>query len=104
MRRTGCRLTLPCFCLQLAARIAVSNLHKSTTKSFVERWVVIRLCKLEIALLPWPLLTQQPPCARSIKTMYNHINPKNGEPAPLVAEDVYKVIMEVRCLNSAHRM
>mmetsp|Transcript_14694 Transcript_14694/g.36612 ORF Transcript_14694/g.36612 Transcript_14694/m.36612 type:complete len:851 (-) Transcript_14694:687-3239(-) len=50
----------------LAARIAVSNLHKNTTKSFVE----------------------------SCNVMYNHVNPKNGQPAPLIAEDVYKIIME----------
>ncbi len=28
--------------------------------------------------------------------MYNHTNPKNGERANLVADDVYQVIMEVR--------
>lgn len=27
--------------------------------------------------------------------MYNHINPKNGDPAPLVAEDVFQIIMDV---------
>lgn len=32
--------------------------------------------------------------------MYNHVNPKNGEPAALIAEDVYKLIMEVRGLCS----
>lgn len=26
--------------------------------------------------------------------MYNHINPKNGQPAPLIATDVYNCIME----------
>mmetsp|Transcript_15211 Transcript_15211/g.45878 ORF Transcript_15211/g.45878 Transcript_15211/m.45878 type:complete len:868 (+) Transcript_15211:136-2739(+) len=50
----------------LAARIAVSNLHKSTLKSFSE----------------------------TMKLMYNHVNPKNEQPSPLVAEDVYKIICE----------
>ena len=27
--------------------------------------------------------------------MYAHRNPKNDDPAPLVADDVYKIIMEV---------
>lgn len=30
----------------------------------------------------------------SIKTMYQHVNQKNGEPAPLIAEDVYQIIMQ----------
>lgn len=50
----------------LAARIAVSNLHKNTRKSFSE----------------------------TVKIMYEHINPKNGQPAPLVAEDVYQIVQE----------
>lgn len=28
--------------------------------------------------------------------MYNHVNPKNNEPAPLVADDVYEIICKVR--------
>lgn len=51
---------------QLAARIAVSNLHKNTLKSFSE----------------------------TVKIMANHINPKNGEPAPLIAPDVCEIIEE----------
>ncbi len=31
----------------------------------------------------------------SVKVMFAHTNPKNGDAAPLVAEDVYNVIMEV---------
>jgi hypothetical protein len=27
--------------------------------------------------------------------MYNHINPKNGDPAPLVAEDVFQIVIDV---------
>lgn len=50
----------------LAARIAVSNLHKNTLKSFSE----------------------------TVKLMYSHTNLKTGDPAPLVADDVYKIIME----------
>jgi len=53
---------------QLAARIAVSNLHKNTLKSFSE----------------------------TIKIMHEHMNEKNGEPAPLVADDVFEFVMEVR--------
>lgn len=34
-----CVLTFSFLVLQLAARIAVSNLHKSTLKSFTETWV-----------------------------------------------------------------
>eukprot|EP00889_Picochlorum_renovo_P007141 jgi/Picre1/34171/NNA_001645.t1 len=51
---------------QLAARIAVSNLHKNTLKSFSE----------------------------TIRIMANHINPKNGEPSPLIAEDVAQIVEE----------
>uniref|UniRef100_A0A1D1XNL5 Ribonucleoside-diphosphate reductase n=1 Tax=Anthurium amnicola TaxID=1678845 RepID=A0A1D1XNL5_9ARAE len=50
----------------LAARIAVSNLHKNTKKSFSE----------------------------TIKEMYNHINQRSGQMAPLVADDVYEIIMK----------
>ncbi|GBG30386.1 Ribonucleoside-diphosphate reductase large subunit [Hondaea fermentalgiana] len=49
----------------LAARIAVSNLHKSTCDSFSETASLLR----------------------------NHIHPRNGEKAPLIAEDVYQIIM-----------
>lgn len=50
----------------LAARIAVSNLHKNTKKSFSE----------------------------TIKDMYMHFNKRSGLMAPLVAEDVYEIIMK----------
>lgn len=52
--------------MQLAARIAVSNLHKNTLKSFSE----------------------------TMKIMFGHINPKNGESASLVAEDVFKIVQD----------
>ncbi|KAJ6805573.1 ribonucleoside-diphosphate reductase large subunit-like [Iris pallida] len=48
----------------LAARIAVSNLHKNTKKSFSE----------------------------TVKLMYNHVNERSGLEAPLIAEDVYEII------------
>ncbi|KAJ4950609.1 hypothetical protein NE237_027441 [Protea cynaroides] len=50
----------------LAARIVVSNLHKNTKKSFSE----------------------------TIKIMYNHVNEESGLMAPLVADDVYEIIMK----------
>lgn len=50
----------------LAARIAVSNLHKNTKKSFSE----------------------------TIKDLYHYKNPKTDQPAPLVADDVYEIIMK----------
>ncbi|TNF29059.1 MAG: ribonucleoside-diphosphate reductase subunit alpha [Bacteroidetes bacterium] len=50
----------------LASRIAVSNLHKSTIKSF----------------------------SRTMKKLYDYIDPKTGERASLIAEDVYKIIEE----------
>ena len=48
----------------LAARIAVSNLHKSTKKSFSE----------------------------TVQGLYEYINPETGKPAPLIADDVYEII------------
>ncbi|KAF6157850.1 hypothetical protein GIB67_003750 [Kingdonia uniflora] len=50
----------------LAARIVVSNLHKNTKKSFSE----------------------------TIKDMYTHFNERSGQKAPLVADDVYEIIMK----------
>ncbi|GAB2254194.1 hypothetical protein Droror1_Dr00022003 [Drosera rotundifolia] len=50
----------------LAARIAVSNLHKNTKKSFSD----------------------------TIKVMHNHVNEKSGLKAPLIADDVYEIIMK----------
>lgn len=51
---------------QLAARIAISNLHSNTTKSFSE----------------------------TMTEMFHYVNPRNGQYSPLVAEDVYKVIQD----------
>jgi len=50
----------------LAARIAVSNLHKSTIKSFSETAALI----------------------------YNYVDSKSGEKAPLLADDVYDIIQQ----------
>jgi ribonucleoside-diphosphate reductase alpha chain len=50
----------------LASRIAVSNLHKITKKSFSE----------------------------TMKDLYNYVDPKTNQPAPLVADDVYQVILD----------
>ena len=47
----------------LAARIAVDNLHKSTSKSFSE----------------------------TSKMLYNFVEPKTGLAAPLLSEDVFQV-------------
>eukprot|EP00249_Psilotum_nudum_P010872 c22819_g1_i2 orf=352-2784(-) len=50
----------------LAARIAVSNLHKNTKKSFSE----------------------------TIKDMYMHVDQRSGQLASLIADDVYEIIMK----------
>jgi ribonucleoside-diphosphate reductase alpha chain len=52
----------------LASRIAVSNLHKDTKKSFSE----------------------------VMEDLYNYIDPKTNQPASLLAEDVYQAIMSNR--------
>jgi ribonucleoside-diphosphate reductase alpha chain len=51
---------------QLAARIAISNLHSNTTKSFSE----------------------------TMNEMFHYVNPRNGQDAPLLSEEVHKVIQE----------
>lgn len=54
----------------LAARIAVSNLHKNTKKSFSE----------------------------TMKDLYEYIDPHTGKKAPLLAEDVFDIIWKNRDL------
>ena len=49
----------------LAARIAVSNLHKNTKKNF----------------------------SRIIEELYNYVDPKTNKQAPLIADDVYEIVM-----------
>ena len=51
---------------KLAARISVSNLHKNTKKSFSE----------------------------TMKDLYEYVNPRTSKKAPLLSDEVYKVISE----------
>ena len=51
---------------RLAARISVSNLHKNTKKTFSE----------------------------VMHDLYTYVNPRTGKDAPLLADDVYQVIMD----------
>ena len=50
---------------KLAARIAVSNLHKNTKKSFTE----------------------------TMTDLYVYVNPRTGKKAPMIADDVYEIMM-----------
>ena len=38
---------------------------------------------------------------RSVKLMAAHVNPKNGEAAPLVAEDIAEIVAQVRAQHAA---
>ena len=51
---------------KVAARIAVSNLHKNTKKSFSE----------------------------TVKDLHEYVNPRTGKKASMIAEDVFKIIMD----------
>ena len=51
---------------RLASRIAISNLHKNTKKSF----------------------------SATMTDLYNYIDPKTGKKAQLIAEDVYQIILK----------
>lgn len=51
---------------KLAARIAISNLHKVTSKSF----------------------------SNTMKRLYTYVDPKNGQNAPLISKETWKVIKE----------
>lgn len=51
---------------KLASRIAISNLHRITKKSFSE----------------------------TMTLLYHYVDPKSGQPAPLISEDTYRVIKE----------
>lgn len=58
----------------LAARIAISNLHKQTTKQF----------------------------SAVVKDLYEYINPKTGKLSPMISDETYKVVMDHEDeLNSA---
>jgi len=50
---------------KLAARIAVSNLHKATKKLFTD----------------------------VVEDLYSYVNPRTGQHGPMIAEDVYQIIM-----------
>ncbi|HLC83776.1 MAG TPA: ribonucleoside-diphosphate reductase subunit alpha [Bacteroidia bacterium] len=50
----------------LASRIAVSNLHKNTNKSF----------------------------SKTMEALYHYIDPKTGKKAPLIADDVHEIIQK----------
>ena len=58
----------------LAARIAVSNLHKMTKKQFSE----------------------------VIEDLYRYINPETGKPAPLVSEETYNQVMTHKDTYDSH--
>ncbi|KAI9286542.1 Rrm1 protein [Umbelopsis sp. AD052] len=58
----------------LAARIAISNLHKETTKQF----------------------------SQVVDDLYNYINPKTDKPGPMISDEVYKIVQaNAERLNSA---
>lgn len=59
---------------QLAARIAISNLHKNTKKSFSE----------------------------TMKDMYFYVNPRTNQESPLLSEEVYNVIQENAAFLDSH--
>lgn len=58
----------------LASRIAVSNLHKNTVKSFSE----------------------------TMTLLYNYVDPKTNKPAPLIADDVYEAIRDNSDVLDSH--
>ena len=59
---------------QLAARIAISNLHKNTNKSFSE----------------------------TMSEMYYYVNPRNNQAAPLISDEVHQVIQENAAFLDSH--
>ena len=64
-------ITHPDYAL-LASRIAVSNLHKNTKKSFSD----------------------------TVTDLYEYIDPKTNEKAPLISDEVYKIVKKkFRCFR-----
>ena len=59
---------------QLAARIAISNLHKNTNKSFSE----------------------------TMSEMYHYVNPRTNQEAPLLSQEVFEVIKENAAFLDSH--
>ena len=58
----------------LAARVAISNLHKQTTKQF----------------------------SQVVDDLYHYVNPATGKKAPMISDDVYDIVMENKdFLNSS---
>ena len=58
----------------LAARIAVSNLHKNTKKSF----------------------------SKTVKDLYKYIDPKTNKPAPLISDETFEIIKENADILDSH--
>ncbi|MBA3899810.1 MAG: ribonucleoside-diphosphate reductase subunit alpha [Bacteroidetes bacterium] len=58
----------------LASRLAVSNLHKTTNKSF----------------------------SRTMKALFEYVDPKNGQKAQLIADDVYDIIKKNAATIDSH--
>lgn len=82
---------------QLAARIAVSNLHKTTKKSFSETWVCwfkLNVIRFRVAFLFENKVADEWFWCRA-QIMYNYVNKKTGKVASLIADDVYEIIIEV---------
>ena len=80
-----------CVSLQLAARIAVSNLHKNTLKSFSDTCVRLLVSASDAA---WRLTRRGVRIgSRSVKQLYEYTNPRNDQWAPLVSKELYDVVM-----------
>lgn len=60
----------------LAARISVSNLHKCTPDKF----------------------------SKTIERLHSYVLPQTGDKSPLISDEVYRIVMEVRdCLGPSAR-
>jgi ribonucleoside-diphosphate reductase subunit M1 len=77
----------------LAARIAISNLHKETIKAFskvIEALYTYGQSSLRVS--PW--------CICSHRGYI--VNPKNGRPAPMISKQTYDIVMaNAEVLDSA---
>ena len=83
-----------CVSLQLAARIAVSNLHKNTLKSFSDTCVRLLVSASDAA---WRLTRRGVRIgSRSVKQLYEYTNPRNDQWAPLVSEELHAVVLKAR--------
>ena len=81
----------------LAARIAVSNLHKETKKTFT--------CKIILLTILFILLKYFYTAA-VMDDLHAYVNPKNGLHQPMISDEIHKIITEnsdVRgCLKALH--